>query len=311
MKKLVFVLVSMIILAVICIYVFIPGTINVSKIAISPSTENGTERMLADQSSWIKWWPSKTSDGNNRYYLNDYSFSTNRRVGDDIEIIITNKQDSVASVVNVVPKGTDSAIFTWKCKLETNLNPFNRLMLYFKASDIKKSMDEITPSLLTFCSNQENVYGFKITMDVMTDTLLITYKAGVNEYPDTKYIYGYIDQLKTYAASQGAIQTGTPLIHLEQMDSSLYGRMVAIPIDREIKSHDDFIFKHMPHDNLLVSPEIKGGVNEVAKAYRSMVNYMTDYQRISPGISFMSFITDRANEPDSFKWRTKILYPVF
>ena len=35
MKKLVFVLVSMIILAVICIYVFIPGTINVSKIAIS------------------------------------------------------------------------------------------------------------------------------------------------------------------------------------------------------------------------------------------------------------------------------------
>ena len=42
-----------------------------------------------------------------------------------------------------------------------------------------------------------------------------------------------------------------------------------------------------------------------------MVNYMTDYQRISPGIFFMSFITDRANEPDSFKWRTKILYPVF
>lgn len=312
MKKSALVLGSIIILAILCVYLFIPGTINVSKIAVFPSTENGTERLLADQASWISWWPSTiVSNDNNHYYLNNYAFSTNRRIGDDIEIMISNKHDSVASVVSIIPRGKDSAEFTWKCRLETNMNPFNRISLYFEASAIKENMDEITASLLQFCSNKKNIYGFEISNGSMTDTLLITYRAGIDKYPDTKYIYGYIDQLKNYAASQGAKQTDPPLIHLEQMDSSLYGLMVAIPLDREIKDNGDFVFKHMPHNKLLVSPELKGGITQVSKAYQSMTNYMTDYQRISPGISFMSFITDRINEPDSSKWVTKILYPVF
>lgn len=308
MKKILLVIISIIVLSLIAVYVLIPSSISISKATLFNCTENGSERILSDQKLWSKWWPVKNDS---TYTSNGYGFRVNRRIADDIEIIIQKDNDSISSIVNILPISNDSASFTWKCKLEAGLSPFDRIGKYFKAADIKKSMDEITESFKNFISKKENVYNVKIDQLKVVDTLLITYKTGINKYPTTQTIYELINRLKDYAAAQGAKQTNPPMLHVEQMDSSLYGVMVAIPLDKEIPGKGDFLFKRMPRGNILVSSEIKGGIKEVNKVYESMANFVTDYQRISPGLSFQSLITDRVSEPDSSKWITKIYYPVF
>ena len=65
----------------------------------------------------------------------------------------------------------------------------------------------------------------------------------------------------------------------------------------------------LPGGNILIT-EVKGGPEEIKKAYRQVELYISDFQRVAPAIPFESLVTDRRAEKDSTKWITRIYYPV-
>ena len=61
MKKWLIGLTVIILLLVVCSYVFIPERINISEEVLVNCTPGGAMRILIDENKWKKWWPGNNS----------------------------------------------------------------------------------------------------------------------------------------------------------------------------------------------------------------------------------------------------------
>ena len=310
MKRILVILGACVLVAVGIIYISIPGTINVSRVMPLGCPEKAAERVFGKSSYWPAWWPSAITSGA-PVQLGGIGFRLNRKIADNIEVVIEEGADTISSLVNIMPVNTDSCSLVWQCRVNAGNSPVSRLQGYFKAGRIKQQMDAITIALGAYVSDQKNLYGLTITQEKVVDTLLVTLRKDFSTYPSTRDIYGLIGSLEAYVAAKQAKATNPPMMHMDVVSDSQYSVMVAIPVDRDMGNQGDIQVKRMPRGNILVSNDITGGTAAVDHAFESMNNYVNDYQRISPGLSFASLITNRIQEPDSTKWVTKVYFPVF
>ena len=119
-----------------------------------------------------------------------------------------------------------------------------------------------------------------------------------------------ISDLKGYIRTQQAMETGFPMLNVTTSDSIHYLTRVALPVNRELPTAGDIVYKRMlGRGNILVT-EVKGGPGRIKEAFGQMKIYMEDYQRSGVAIPFQSIITDRSKEPDTSKWVTKVYFPV-
>ena len=93
-------------------------------------------------------------------------------------------------------------------------------------------------------------------------------------------------------------------------DSANYTLMVAVATERDIPSNGKFMLKNMMLGNVVVC-EVTGDKTVIQKCNEAVKNYVQDYRKTSPAISFERLITNRRTIRDSTKWRTTINYPVF
>jgi hypothetical protein len=97
--------------------------------------------------------------------------------------------------------------------------------------------------------------------------------------------------------------------NITQLDSGGFQIMVALPIDKELKTEAIFFPSKMVPGRFLVA-EVKGGPGTVDDAQNQIRLYMQEYKRMSLAIPFESLITDRSIEADTSKWVTKLFNPV-
>jgi hypothetical protein len=154
------------------------------------------------------------------------------------------------------------------------------------------------------------VYGYAIQRTSVTDTLLVATKSILPAYPTTPDVYRLLNTLNNYIGSQGAKQTGAPIMNTTRLDDHQFQLMVAIPTNRPLPGNKDIFFRKMVAGAFMAA-DVKGGDYSVVHALQQMQLYFDDYKRTAMAIPFAALITDRIREPDTSRWVTRIYAPVY
>ena len=308
MKKWILFFLVSIILLLAAVYVFIPNVVKLKATVAVTATRPGLHRMLLDKSTVAKWWPGKVS--NDSFYLNDFLYTINNSNITVLPITIAGQKTTMTSSLFLVPIVTESTQLEWAGAMVTSYNPVQRVVAFLKAKKIEADMNTIIQKMQAFYSIPENIYGFDIKKELVTDSTLIQTSGICKGYPETPFIYHLIDKLQAYAISHAASESGYPMLNIRPLDSTDFEVKVAIPVTKLLPAAGDILQKRMPGMGNILVAEVKGGNSIGAKAFEQIKKYADDYQRLAPAIPFYSLVTDRMKEPDSTRWVTKIYFPV-
>jgi hypothetical protein len=310
MKKWVFLVCTVLFVAVFCFYLLIPTDLTVTRIVPASCKANVAFRMVAQQGNWDRWWPGDKDSFRYKgleYDLTKVSYQL-------INVRIRKEGTGYDSRLAVLPVGKlDSMYLQWECPLQGAMNPFTRIRQYRLAREIARDMSEILDSLSRFLGRKENIYGAAILRGTTMDSTLVTTQAVFGGYPSTADIYGLLNQLKGYIKVEGAVQVDAPMMHVESLHNGKdsFQLMVAIPVDRKLPGKGPIDFKRLAPGTPFLIVDVEGGEYTVNNALKGLQQYILDYQKTVMAIPYQSLLTDRSREPDSSKWKTRIYYPIF
>jgi hypothetical protein len=312
MKKILIAILLLLLAGLIAIYVLIPSNIKVSKVLAVNCSINAGTRFIMDTSQWTKWWPTQDTNqqlDHQKLEWKQASHHADKALFNGIGIQTNFKEQSIQGELIFAQLGLDSMAVFWNYQLVSGWNPINRVTDYLFMKELKEVIADPLKDLQAFLESKEKVYGMQIVQDFVKDTILVSSKKMLTSQPSQATILEMIDQVKKYAQSTGAKQTGFPMLNVTVLDSTHFQTMVAIPVDKQVPETASFSWKRMVAGKILIG-EIKGGSVKAEAAMKQMQLYVQDYHITSPAIPFYSFVTDRAMEKDSTKWITRIYYPV-
>ena len=296
--------------ATVLLYIAVPKNIEIKVASSINAPALRVAGFLNNPVAWKKWWPmeQRMNDTSFRYGKGQYTITVFSENIVGIRTIIDHY--AVSGEATVAASAADSSIVEWVNHIETGNNLFKKLKWYFAAPLLKTDMSNLLASLKTYLDKKENIYGMDIRLEKVKDTVLITLKTVLPNYPTTSDIYSMVDRLKSYIQLQHAQETNFPMLHVVRKNSAHFETQVAIPTDHALPSNDSFILKRMFAGKILVA-EIKGGPAYIANAFNQLEDYRSDNNLASPAIPFSVLVTDRRKESDTSQWVTRLYYPIF
>jgi hypothetical protein len=183
-------------------------------------------------------------------------------------------------------------------------------MTYLRGKRFETAFDDILLALSKFATSIKNVYGIDIRKEKVQYQNVVSAKQAFFHFPTTEDIYAMIARLRNYVNHAGAKELFSPMLNIAKTDSTTYAAQVGIPVDRVLPQKDDISSKWMMKGGNILMAEVTGGQKQIEESQKQMELYIGDYQRSIIAIPFQMLITDRAKEPDSTKWVTRIYYPV-
>lgn len=312
MKYFLFAVLTTVMVALACVYIFIPDKIVVSRAEPVESSERIIDRFLNNKSERMKWWPSgsgETLADSSILVFNDHKYHFGNPGYNSNDVSISNDKFKIPSRITWISSPNNTILVGWKTSIAASNNPFKRMIQYQRARKIKDNMVSIMDSLLTYVVNSKNVYGFDFKRETVKDTILATSSILTQTYPQTRQVYGLINSVRDFVKKQDARQTNAPMLNVTKTPQGVYQTMIALPINKDIKPNGVIFVNHMVPGNILVT-EVKGGPQSISIGFSQMKQYMKDFKLTSPAMPFELLLTDRNNEPDTAKWTTKIYYPI-
>ena len=319
MKKLLLGILIILIAAIAAIYIFIPGKLTIGEVKFVNCTSTAAIRTIHNEVSWAQWWPSANDSQNSpgtentslyRYKGSEYKITATHDIG--VDVSIQNKNYISNGRISFMSLPSDSSAIYWQSDFPNSLNPFKRLINYFEATSLKAIMGHVLDSLSAYLEQDNHIYGYSIRRTTLKDSLVLVTKATSPIYPDTKFIYSLINNLKNYINNQGASTTSYPMLNITPDEQGKYETMVAFATDKVVKTNSQFFTKFFQrNENKVLTTEVNGGINAVKKGHQAIEQYLSDHHISTPVKPFEYLITDRSLEPDSSRWVTVINYPVF
>lgn len=298
--------VPLIILAL--VYLFIPDNLTVSESVYVGNSIKSIKRGLAKE-TWHKWWPTADTGDVFLYQQKQYTLLHDLYTG--VAVQIRNDQQALNSIITVLPaEAADSNIVKWEYTVPTGSSPIQKIKTWLAVKNSGRQLGEILQNLKAFVSSDDKIYGLKIDLQRVTDTVLVATRFTTPYYPGPEDIYQHTGLLKKYIAQQAAAETNAPMLHVNKNSDGKYEAMVAIPTSRILPSTAAIMHKRMIDGNILVA-EVKGGQATVDHALQVMELFVADKELSAPAIPFASLITDRLQQPDTSKWVTKVYYPIY
>jgi hypothetical protein len=302
MKKFLFVLLLLVVVAIACIYIFIPSNIIVSAVTVAHAPVGSVYRCVNNK----KTWQQKLMPDNSLFK----GYTINSTIQNAVNVVLHDGNDTINTKLILIFPGGDSTIIHWDCALVAGTNPFSRLHTYNKAVEIKKNMDSVLSKLKILSADPENIYGLHIDKASVKDTVLISTKTILDHYPSTSEIYNLVNKLNDYAIQSGALITGNPMYNITPGEKETVRLMVALPVNKLLPQNNSVIPVRMVPGNFL-STQVSGGEATVRNALAEMQNFITDNNKTSMAIPFSYLVTNRTDEPDTSKWITQIYMPVY
>jgi hypothetical protein len=315
MKKFLIIVFSIIILLLACIYVFIPGKLEVSKLEYMKCNVNGAYRILSNENTWQKWWPEKDGffkkdkSGKQSFFYRGFKYQLVEKYYNAVGVKIKSDKSTIDSKINVIKINIDSVVLMWKCEIKTGINPVSRFLKYREAKDIRQNMTVILGSLRSYLEDKKNIYGIDLQVIMSKDSTMVLITNVSKKYPTTSEIYELIGNLKKYIAEEKAKENNFPMLHVKKLPDSTFETMVAIPVNKKLPGNGTISFSRFVPWKVLRA-EVKGGNATVEEALHQMKIFISDYQKTAMAIPFESLVTDRSKEPDTSKWITRIYTPV-
>ncbi|MBN9382611.1 MAG: hypothetical protein J0H74_17745 [Chitinophagaceae bacterium] len=290
------------VVAVSCVYIFIPSSLVVSQTMLIGCNPYAAFRSMSVDSSREKWWPLHNAGGN------VYRIAGRFRQQMRIEIANGDRRDTGQLYVLSQPD-VDSAVLQWQCRLSMGSAPFTRVRRYREAMVIRRETGEILSRLRAFLEKKENVYGMKLHITMSKDSALVVTQWKSAVYPGTKDLYSVITKLRSYASSQQARETDPPMLHVRPNGNDGYEIMAAIPVNKRLKGSGDIFPRRFVPWKILVG-EVKGGAYTAEQAMTQLRQYVEDHQYPAMALPFQALVTERDKEPDTSRWVTRVIVPV-
>lgn len=227
-----------------------------------------------------------------------------------VKVRISDESKPIQSLIVITALEADSSYVEWKAEWPTTSNPFVRLQQYCQAREVKKNMQNILQQFSAFMNSPQKLYGLEIERSKVTDTLIATSKKVFNSYPTPEQYYTLLEDLEEYVQTSGAQVTNYPMLNISKIDSSKFGVMVGLPVNKPIPETNQFQLKRMIPGNILVA-EVTGGVQRIEAAMQEMQNYIQENGLLPPAIPYQSLVTNRKAEIDTSRWVTKLYFPVY
>jgi len=303
-------------LSLAALYLFIPSTIEVSKVVPVKCNVEAAARVLADTNHWNAWWPGaggpgRSQDGHPVLAYGKGEYAVTQRLLRSAAIGINAEGLRSPSMLVAIPhRGIDSCFLQWSFQLRVGWNPIGRLKDYWGARRVHADMGDILSGLRHYLETDSLLYGFTITPSRVYDTLVAETSRRLTAYPATADIYSVAQELEDFVKGYGGRVVGQPIMNVTQ-DSGRYLLRVAVPVDRQGPQRDGVVFHIMPKMALYLQADAHGGEWSVRQGLQQMENYISDHQKIRMAIPFLTLITYRPAEPDTSKWVTRIDYPFF
>lgn len=291
------------------IYLFIPTSPTLSGEITTNSTSDAVSRILQNNNKWQYWWPAQKT-GEQIYKYNDCYYRIGKKLVNGFEAVIYNEEDSAKGSLQIIAAGTDSVKFQWVSSINFSNNPVKKITQYQHFKKIKNNVDELLAEIKKYFDNEENIYGFKIVKQKVTDANYISLKESFNHYPATLEVYELVTSVKDYIREKGGEEIDSPILNIHTEDSVKFDAMVAIQTKQEVPTNEKFKIKKMVMGNMVVA-EVKGGNYTIIEGEKELKNYISDYKKTTPAIPFQKLVTNRLLETDTAKWVTKLYYPVF
>lgn len=312
MKKILIPLVIIAVLLIVCTYIFIPGTIKVSKSLTINAPKDALYRKLVNAGNWGEWWPEKQKlhDTINGYVMNGIRFYPGEPKTLSLPVLFKAGDLSGTSEITFIAEEIETTNLHYEVSISASVNPFKRITAYNKAKKLANQFSSMLTAINNTYSDTKNLYDYDIQKKLVVDSTLIFTSVKIKGFPDNNSIYLLIDKLKNYINSNDAKETGSPMLNILTKDSITYLVKVAIPVDKKLPSFGDISYRWMLGGGNILITEVKGDQTEINNAHKQILNYIADYRRVAPAIPFESLITDRRKEQDSNKWVTRIYYPV-
>ncbi|MDP4211807.1 MAG: hypothetical protein Q8918_13255 [Bacteroidota bacterium] len=289
-------------------YFLISKTLLISNVVKVNRNSTSAARSLLKESDWQKWWPSgeMTEDGRSLDYKG-YNYKITEHFYNAVGVDILKGKERRQTRINILPVNADSVFVIWEYQIHTSLNPFSRIKEYREAVASRQVMQDIMLHMKDFLDKTENVYGTDIHVSISKDSTLITTKFKTRDYPTTEEIYHSIAALKTYIHNNKAEENNFPMLRVEKHND--YETMVAIPVNKQLASKGEFVFKRFVPWKILVA-NVQGGDSAISQAFKEFEIYIRDYSLHEMANSFQSLVTDRSLEKDSSKWITQLVTPI-
>ena len=312
LKKILLAFLAFVVLTLAGVYIFIPGKITIAKTIMLPANRDALFRKIESGASWQQWWPgSKTKDDTAlSYSLNNMIFKPGAPRALSVPMYIETSAFETHSEFTFLSHNKDSTTIHLETSIPRSSNPLERVRRYLKKQQLENSFSEILRSINATYSTTANLYDYDILKKLVVDSILISTFEETKGYPSIDRIYQLIDRLKGHIKKNNADETGFPMLNIYTADSLNYLVKVALPVNKKLPGAGNISYKWMLGGGNILITEVKGGQEEINKAYKQIVNYIADHSLTAPAIPFESLVTDRRKEPDSSKWVTRIYYPV-
>jgi hypothetical protein len=310
MKKWIFGLLFIAGIAMGSIYIFIPADLTVSEVRYIKTFRGAVAKFLTSKEKLNQCFGNVAAKTDSNFKYKGFTFSISKIIFNGNVIDITS--DAINTQSNLIPleMTTDSSSLHWVAAIHAGSNPFNRIKYYYAATKLKESMAGLLDEMKTYLEHPLNIYGIEVTEIRLKDSLLISTKSSSNHEPGVNEVYGQVKKLQDYAASQNAAATNSPMLNIQQIDSNHFEFMVGLPVNKKITETADIHIKLMPPGGKMLITEIKGGPYTIRNSMKLFDIYKQDAKKTSPAIPFELLITNRAAEPDTSKWITRLYYPV-
>jgi effector-binding domain-containing protein len=312
MKKPALIVLGLLLLAFISIYFIIPQYITAKSVTRVDVTDVNAFKFIIKPRSWKKWWPGEHTGTDSIIYThNGITYTLQKSTNSDIQVQIKKGSNVLDSRITYLAADEGSTNVTWDASKQSSINPFVRIAEFIRIKSMQRDMGDILMQFKKFMQKDANVYGISFKIKKITDHFLITTSTTTKTYPAIETIYGLIENLRKQTASQGAKETGNPMLNVNQTDNKDFEVMVALPINKAIKPGVNTKLNEMVVGGNMLEADVKGGRQTVANAFVQLKNYQKDHGLISPAMPFEILITNRLTEKDTAKWATKLYWPIF
>jgi hypothetical protein len=304
----------LLVIGFVAVYFIIPNQISVSKDFYIASNKGPIERQLLQRNNYSSWLPQVagvSSNNNQSFTHNNYTYTYNQQQFSSGIYTITGQGLNQQAKLTLISKGYDSTIAQWRMQFESTANPFTKIGNYFKAVKFKKQLDILCASFQNYFGTVNNAYGIPITLERVTDSLLISTNASFATYPTTEQIYSLIQKLEQHTQLHKAELTNNPMLFIEERDGKTYYVQVALPIKSSIPLGSGMVEKQLLKNGLMLTALANGDGKFLKQAAKDLSLFADDYDKTSPAIPYEMLITNRLQEKDSTKWQTKLFYPIF
>jgi len=306
MKKVLIGLVLSITFLLAVVYLFIPRKMKIEAAVPLNAALPGVYRTLINDSNWKKWWPGEIP-----FAYNKQAYTIKEKYSNVFGINIYSDKDTINSRMELILIEANTMTILWIAEQVNSNNPFKRFAQYRDAKQTEKNMNEILQSLKTFLEKKENIYGVDIKETLVKDSALISTRRQFDHFPNAQEVDSMIQGLKKYISQNNAIEKNLPMLNVFDLGNSRYEAMTAIPVDKALPKTKEFAPKFLLKGGNILEGQIQGGPYTIKKGLEELENYRADYKFDSPAIPYQLLVTDRAKEPDTTKWITKIYYPIY